>query len=849
MIIIKHTRHMTSWEHDAQKHGRQLLHAASTRTDVGLPVISPEDTTNCKVLEVAGDGHCALHSICRLLNPERDSVFGALASEITQTREDIALEMIAAVFSKDYEQLVENTVSDEEMLRLGKLGYERGFYPKRTPSAGRAARAVRHKPLKTVREVVAGIEDQLEHDYLAVGDTTDCFDGDLYRDEFLHLMYNVFGGYNATTYAAGTATVRNPSSSNVAETKFNHFSAIVIPQESVPWAKPYMLQRGSSGRSVFGHEKPPNNFCPCPTTSDKRPMNIRALLCRSTWMTRPRQAAADVPERKTTPPGKAVTKPAVLPSASGMSATTRSKEKPMPKEKPLELYSSKAEDAAGSETLGGSGAGVAPSKKKRGKRGRRSTCTSTFASGPKQGEPCGAEEKSPCGMFCIMHSRQGSRDRTCGRGGKGGDDEAEYEQEAEGNHDMSDGGSEGEFPGDAADYDQDVFVSGKSPQQVNAMVDKIQEAWGKEALTFIFGLMQNTKQLVQDRNKKKKARSEVKEDAPEGGDTGEEQKGDEALNTADEHSWTTRGVKTDVDWSARYDGGLSGGRDARSGARGGNCDSTWSGAAGNGGEREGMADDDRSRAGAGGGAAGSFEGDGEGSGRDGNGNGANVGSGNDGNGDGGDGFDFDGEGSYRGDGHQYYDCHRKREGEGEDVSFKPSKKTIGALPAFDPDKLGRFSVDELGELAFTFFSIMFPAAVILLLVRKTYEYFNFCRSTKNPKEQEQRHRDKKARKGKSSWPKKGITKRMMQGVIGIILAIGLVQLPAVHDHWSCHSFHDYKLVRACLPRDMSLLIYGRFFHMASSGAPKRLQDGTTEPGWGSLHHIRYELCGWFVYWD
>ncbi|CAB1106687.1 unnamed protein product [Ectocarpus sp. CCAP 1310/34] len=428
-----------------------------------IPIISPEDTTNCKVLEVAGDGHCALHGIYRLLHPERDSVFGALASEITQTRKDVGLEMITAVFSEDYEQLVDKTVSDEEMLRLGKLDYERGFYRKRTPSAGRAARAVGHKPLKTVREVVAGIEDQLEHDYLAIGqlalvaavkrcnivvweaktggglrivemgDTTGCFVGDLYQDEFCTWL-------------------RNPSSSNVAETTFNHFSAIFIPQESVPWAKPYMLQRGSSGRSVFGHEKPPDNFCPCPTTSDERPMKHQGspvpidvddeTETSSSVRSRPSAGGAgpvktasprDVPERKATPPGKAVTKPAVVPFASGMSVTTRSKEKPMPKEKPLELYSSK---------------------------------------------PCGAEAKSPCG----------------------GDDEAEYEQEPEGDDDMSDGGSEGEFPGDAADYDQDVFVSGKSPQQVKAMVDKIQEAWGKEALTFIFGLAQNTKQLVQDRN-------------------------------------------------------------------------------------------------------------------------------------------------------------------------------------------------------------------------------------------------------------------------------------------------------------------------------------------------------------
>ncbi|CAB1116288.1 unnamed protein product [Ectocarpus sp. CCAP 1310/34] len=707
------------------------------------------------------------------------------------------------------------------MLRLGKLDNERGFYRKRTPSAGRAARAVRHKPLNTVREVVAGIEDPLEHDYFAVGllalvaavkrcnivvweaktggglriveigDTTCSFVGDLYRDEFLHLVYNDFGGYNAATDAAGTATVRSPSSSNVAESKFNHFSAIVIPQESVPWSKPYMLQRASSGRSVFGHEKPPDNFCQCPTTSGKCPMkhqgspvpidvddetetssSVRSR--RSAGGARPVKTASprDVPERKATPPGKAMTKPAVRPSASGMSATTRSKEKPMPKEKPRAL-----------QQQSGRCCGVGDA---RGRWCRRSSLK-------KEAWKAGA----PQHLLCNIRKRPVSKGSPMGP-------KRNLPAEPEGDDDMSDGGSEGDFWGDAADYDQDVFVSGKSPQQVKAMVDKIQEAWGKEVLTFIFGLVQNTKQLVQDRNKKKKARSEVEEDAPEGGDTGEEQNGDGALDTADEHSWTTRGINPDVDWSARYDGGLSGGHDARSGARGGNCDSTGSGAAGNGGERAGTVDDDRSRAGAGGGAAGSFEGDGEGSGRDGNGNGGNVGSGNDGKGDGGDGFDFGGEGSYRGDGHQYYNRHRRREGEGEDAN----------------------------------------------------EYFNFCRSTKIPKGQEQRHRDKKARKGKSSWPKKAITKSMMQGVIGIRSDLsaatgGHFQATnaAVHDHLSCHSFHDYKLVRACLPRDTFLLIYGRFFHMASSGAPERLQDGTTEPCWDSLHDIRYELCGWFVHGD
>ncbi|CAM9810443.1 unnamed protein product [Ectocarpus sp. 12 AP-2014] len=45
-----------SWEHDAQKYGRQLPHAASKRYSGDLPVLSGEDTAKCTVLEAAGDG-------------------------------------------------------------------------------------------------------------------------------------------------------------------------------------------------------------------------------------------------------------------------------------------------------------------------------------------------------------------------------------------------------------------------------------------------------------------------------------------------------------------------------------------------------------------------------------------------------------------------------------------------------------------------------------------------------------------------------------------------------------------------------------------------------------------------
>lgn len=78
----------------------------------------------------------------------------------------------------------------------------------------------------------------------------------------------------------------------------------------------------------------------------------------------------------------------------------------------------------------------------------------------------------------------------------------------------------------------------------------------------------------------------------------------------------------------------------------------------------------------------------------------------------------------------------------------------------------------------------------------------------------------------------------MLGVIGIVITLGLVKLPQISDHWDTDPFHDFKLVRDCMTRDMFTLIYCRFFHMASAGAPKRLRLGGYEEGWDALHHIR-----------
>lgn len=92
--------------------------------------------------------------------------------------------------------------------------------------------------------------------------------------------------------------------------------------------------------------------------------------------------------------------------------------------------------------------------------------------------------------------------------------------------------------------------------------------------------------------------------------------------------------------------------------------------------------------------------------------------------------------------------------------------------------------------------------------------------------------------GSSTWPENGITINMMYGVLGIVLALGLIKLPEMGDHWDLDSFHDFILIRDCMPREMFFLIYCRFFHMAPAPSPKRLKDGSHEEGWDALWHIR-----------
>ncbi|CAM9685636.1 unnamed protein product [Pylaiella littoralis] len=129
----------------------------------------------------------------------------------------------------------------------------------------------------------------------------------------------------------------------------------------------------------------------------------------------------------------------------------------------------------------------------------------------------------------------------------------------------------------------------------------------------------------------------------------------------------------------------------------------------------------------------------------------------------------------------------------------------------------------MGQLAFTFFTFTFPAVVVAFIVKQTT---NARIGT----------RQKKANNGNARWPEGGIDMSTMYSLFGIVLALGLVKLPAMEDHWDVSKFHDFELLRSCMIRDMFALIYCRFFHMAPGGGPKRRRDDTLSAIW---YHIRF----------
>ena len=71
-------------------------------------------------------------------------------------------------------------------------------------------------------------------------------------------------------------------------------------------------------------------------------------------------------------------------------------------------------------------------------------------------------------------------------------------------------------------------------------------------------------------------------------------------------------------------------------------------------------------------------------------------------------------------------CIRDRQGSAEPAKrFTPTKATLQQLPGLD--KLEQVSVACLGKLAYDFFILMFPLAIISLLVNKVRKMTVGCR--------------------------------------------------------------------------------------------------------------------------
>ena len=63
----------------------------------------------------------------------------------------------------------------------------------------------------------------------------------------------------------------------------------------------------------------------------------------------------------------------------------------------------------------------------------------------------------------------------------------------------------------------------------------------------------------------------------------------------------------------------------------------------------------------------------------------------------------------------------------------------------------------------------------------------------------------------------------MYGVLRIVLALGLINLPEMGDHLDVDAFHDFILIRDCMPREMFFLVYCRFFHMVPAPLSEEAQ--------------------------
>ncbi|CAN0433302.1 unnamed protein product [Pylaiella littoralis] len=154
-----------------------------------------------------------------------------------------------------------------------------------------------------------------------------------------------------------------------------------------------------------------------------------------------------------------------------------------------------------SKTNDGDGARTANNKRTSG--GKIDMCKGLYEAGNKAGERCGSRAKADNNGFCGRHTSQYDKGRVkkrksrpC-RGPGGG--AAQELTDPIGDDDLSECGSEGAFPGDLADYDENgeaKITLGKGEAAVQARaLRNIPEGWARESLKCVFLLVQATARL------------------------------------------------------------------------------------------------------------------------------------------------------------------------------------------------------------------------------------------------------------------------------------------------------------------------------------------------------------------
>ncbi|CAB1112026.1 unnamed protein product [Ectocarpus sp. CCAP 1310/34] len=190
--------------------------------------------------------------------------------------------------------------------------------------------------------------------------------------------------------------------------------------------------------------------------------------------------------------------------------------------------------------------------------------------------------------------------------------------------------------------------------------------------------------------------------------------------------------------------------------------------------------------------------------------------------------------------------------------FSLSDDLKASLPKVDKAGLSalRSFVNGKGQaLPFTFFEKTFPKEAQDIVLKESLAlqaaeivssmYVNFCadESDPPPEHQEDRHRRKKVVRGFQEVPSKEMAdgsreyafeRKHLYGVMGILITTRLTKKPRIIDYWGVEAHDNYPLVRACMPRDLFILFYGRFFHLA----PPTGKLNKDDPQYDSKHHIR-----------